>query len=71
MQDSDRPKIPDSSRPWGNFTLMLYTLDELLKLPDGTIIIDIFGNPDIKTENICLDTRAGFTAYGQLRETDD
>jgi hypothetical protein len=42
-----------------------------LMLPDGTIVIDIFGNPEIKTDAICMETRGGCTAYGQLKELED
>jgi hypothetical protein len=61
-----RPNIPASSRPWGQFTLMLLTPEELLKLPNGSIVIDIFGIPCIKTEKIDTDTRGGVSAYGFL-----
>ena len=64
----DRPKIPASSRPWGTFTLMLLTQDELQKVQDGTILVDIFGVPCIKDQKIDTDTRGGFTAYGFLKE---
>lgn len=68
MAGISRPGIPESSRPWGKFTLMLYTPEELLKLPDGAIVIDIFGNPTILTSERDTETRGGMTAYGALRD---
>lgn len=65
---NDVPKIPESSKPWGTFTLMLLTLEEFEKLPNGTILIDIFGMPCIKDAKTDTDTRFGFTAYGFLKE---
>lgn len=71
MIGNDRPVIPASSQAWGVFTLMLLTPEELGKLPDGAIVIDIFGMPCIKDQKIDMDTRGGFTAYGFLKEQED
>ena len=68
--DIKRPQIPESSRPWSNFTLMLLTPEELAKLPNGTIVIDIWGMPQLKHSDICTETRGGVTAYGFLKEID-
>lgn len=62
------PKIPPGSKAWGEFVLMLLTPEELEKLPDGTILIDIFGVPQVKTKGMDTDTRGGVTAYGFLKE---
>jgi hypothetical protein len=49
---------------------MLLTPEELQKVPDGSILVDIFGVPRIKDKNIDTDTRNGFTAYGFLKENE-
>jgi len=67
-----RPKIPASARAWAKFTLMLLPPSELEALPDGTIVIDIWGNPCIKgKDHMDNETRGGVTAYGFLREEDE
>lgn len=64
-------KIPESARPWGDFTLMLLPKEELLALPNGTIVIDIFGKPCEKSDKIDTETRGGMTAFGFLKSKDD
>lgn len=67
-----RPKIPTSARAWGKFTLMLLPPEDLAALPDGTIVIDIWGIPRIKgSDKLDDDTRGGVTAYGFLREDEE
>lgn len=63
--------IPENARPWGDFTLMLLNPEDLKALPDGTILIDIFGEPVVKTPDIDTETRFGFTAFGLLKEKRD
>jgi len=55
--------------PWKLATgeeLRLITLEELKELPDGTVLVDIFGQRAVVgRDEIDTDTRGGFVAYGR------
>ncbi len=59
-------QLPESCKPWGDFTLMLFTPEALAEVPDGSILIDIFGVPVVKGPEMDTDTRFGMTAFGRL-----
>jgi len=46
--------------------IRLLTLEELKGLPDGTVLVDIFGQRTVTgSDEIDTDTRSGFVAYSR------
>ena len=46
--------------------IRLITLEELKELPDGTVLVDIFGqHAVVGRDEIDTDTRSGFVAYSR------